>query len=76
MQAACELRKEERSRAIAALGSGKAIGAVLGLLAAPYVIESFGWPTMFYSFGALGPATADLSQGSRSGKPNQTRPIR
>ncbi|CAE8670335.1 unnamed protein product, partial [Polarella glacialis] len=44
----------ERSRAIATLGSGKNSGSILGLLIAPVVITSVGWPAMFYSFGILG----------------------
>jgi len=52
--------KEERSRAISALGSGKFLGGVAGLLLAPFVIEGYGWPVMFYSFGVLGLAWSAL----------------
>jgi len=46
--------REERSRSVATLGSGKTAGSILGLLLAPVVINAFGWPAMFYLFGSLG----------------------
>jgi len=45
---------EERSRAVAFLGGGKTLGAIVGLILAPFIIANFGWPVMFYGFGVLG----------------------
>ena len=44
----------ERSRAVAFVFNGFNIGSVLGLSAAPLIIEAFGWRTVFEVFGALG----------------------
>lgn len=45
---------EERSRAIAFSFGGLHVGSLLGLLLAPYLIEHFGWPSVFYGFGIMG----------------------
>lgn len=45
---------EERSRAVAFVFNGFNIGSVLGLSAAPLIIETFGWKTVFFVFGAVG----------------------
>lgn len=44
----------ERSRAIAILLSGAPLGTVAALLTTGWVIERYGWPTIFYLFGAAG----------------------
>lgn len=44
----------ERSRAIAVLLSGAPLGTVLALLTTGWMIEHFGWPAIFYLFGAVG----------------------
>lgn len=45
---------EERSRSLAFIYSGMYVGSVLGLFLSPKIIEGFGWPSVFTSFGALG----------------------
>jgi MFS transporter, ACS family, solute carrier family 17 (sodium-dependent inorganic phosphate cotransporter), other len=45
---------EERSRAISFVFGGLHVGSLLGLLVAPYIIETFGWESVFYLFGVVG----------------------
>ncbi|CAI5972641.1 unnamed protein product [Closterium sp. NIES-65] len=45
---------EERARGIAFVFNGFNVGGVVGLLAAPVLIEHLGWESMFYIFGFLG----------------------
>ena len=45
---------KERSRAVAFVFNGFNIGSVLGLSLSPFIIEGFGWKTVFLIFGALG----------------------
>ncbi|XP_027349105.1 ascorbate transporter, chloroplastic isoform X2 [Abrus precatorius] len=44
----------ERSRSLALVYSGMYLGSVVGLAFSPVLIHSFGWPSVFYSFGSLG----------------------
>lgn len=44
----------ERSRAIAILLSGAPLGTVIALITTGWMIEHFGWPSIFYLFGAVG----------------------
>ncbi|KAL9254547.1 hypothetical protein AKJ16_DCAP01382 [Drosera capensis] len=44
----------ERSRALALVYSGMYLGSVTGLAFSPLLINKFGWPSVFYSFGSLG----------------------
>ncbi|GFR49337.1 hypothetical protein Agub_g11299 [Astrephomene gubernaculifera] len=44
----------ERGRSLALVYSGMFTGSVLGLAASPHILSSFGWPSVFYSFGSLG----------------------
>lgn len=44
----------ERSRSLALVYSGMYLGSVTGLAFSPILIHSFGWPSVFYSFGSLG----------------------
>lgn len=44
----------ERSRATAVVFGGLNAGSVLGLIVAPFIINQFGWESVFYGFGALG----------------------
>ncbi|CAH9123739.1 unnamed protein product [Cuscuta epithymum] len=44
----------ERSRSLALVYSGMYLGSVTGLAISPALIQSFGWPSVFYSFGSLG----------------------
>ncbi|KAJ8573173.1 hypothetical protein K7X08_009684 [Anisodus acutangulus] len=44
----------ERSRSLALVYSGMYLGSVTGLAFSPYLIQKFGWPSVFYSFGSLG----------------------
>ncbi|CDP08800.1 unnamed protein product [Coffea canephora] len=44
----------ERSRSLALVYSGMYLGSVTGLALSPVLIHSFGWPSVFYSFGSLG----------------------
>eukprot|EP00741_Cyanophora_paradoxa_P007706 tig00001187_g7455.t1 len=44
----------ERSRATALVFSGMNVGSVAGLILAPYIIDGYGWPAVFYVFGLVG----------------------
>ncbi|KAK9143790.1 hypothetical protein Syun_013190 [Stephania yunnanensis] len=44
----------ERSRSLALVYSGMYLGSVTGLALSPVLIQKFGWPSVFYSFGSLG----------------------
>ena len=44
----------ERSRSLALVYSGMYLGSVTGLAFSPWLIHSYGWPSVFYSFGSLG----------------------
>lgn len=44
----------ERSRAVGLNFSAIPLGTVFALVMTPWIIEHFGWPWVFYSFGALG----------------------
>ncbi|GBF95767.1 anion transporter chloroplastic-like [Raphidocelis subcapitata] len=44
----------ERSTAVAFVFSGLHVGSIAGLLAAPWLIASLGWPSVFFVFGAAG----------------------
>ncbi|XP_048632121.1 ascorbate transporter, chloroplastic [Brassica napus] len=44
----------ERSRSLALVYSGMYLGSVTGLGFSPMLIQKFGWPSVFYSFGSLG----------------------
>ncbi|XP_078446090.1 major facilitator superfamily protein [Wolffia australiana] len=44
----------ERSRSLGLVYSGMYLGSVIGLGLSPILINRFGWPSVFYSFGSLG----------------------
>ncbi|RZC57272.1 hypothetical protein C5167_004579 [Papaver somniferum] len=44
----------ERSRSLALVYSGMYLGSVTGLGFSPMLIQKFGWPSVFYTFGSLG----------------------
>ena len=44
----------ERSRSVGGLSAASSIGTVLTLLTAGFIIERFGWPSVFYLFGSMG----------------------
>eukprot|EP00850_Spirogloea_muscicola_P022329 SM000288S10781 [mRNA] locus=s288:61315:65553:- [translate_table: standard] len=44
----------ERSRSLALVYSGMYLGSVSGLALSPRIILAAGWPSVFFSFGALG----------------------
>ncbi|VFQ75660.1 unnamed protein product [Cuscuta campestris] len=44
----------ERSRSLALVYSGMYLGSVTGLAISPILIQKFGWPSVFYSFGSIG----------------------
>jgi MFS family permease len=44
----------ERSRAVGFANSGIPLGSVAALVITPYIVQAFGWPWVFYLFGALG----------------------
>eukprot|EP00798_Chlamydomonas_sp_ICE-L_P027466 gene27466-4769_t len=46
--------KEERASAISTAYGGLHVGSIVGLLAAPPIISTFGWQGVFYIFGAAG----------------------
>lgn len=47
---------KERSRSLALVYSGMYTGSVLGLGLSPQMVNSFGWPSVFYIFGSIGVA--------------------
>lgn len=46
--------EHERSRAMSCIFGGLHVGSVLGLLLAPFIIEHFGWSSVFVAFGSAG----------------------
>lgn len=44
----------ERARAVTFVFSGFHVGSILGLLTAPWLIQHYGWQSVFVTFGALG----------------------
>lgn len=46
----------ERARSLSFVYSGMYAGSILGLIAAPSIIELAGWPAVFYVFGGVGVA--------------------
>lgn len=44
----------ERSRSIGLMNAAGAVGTVATLLVAGKIIETFGWPSVFYLFGSMG----------------------
>ncbi len=45
---------DERSRAVALLVGGIPIGTLFALTATGWIVDRFGWPSVFYLFGAAG----------------------
>lgn len=46
--------ERERSRSVAFLLSGVPLGTLVALLGSGWLVERFGWPSVFYGFGLLG----------------------
>ncbi len=46
--------ERERSRSVALLLSGIPLGTLTALLGSGWLVERFGWPSVFYGFGLLG----------------------
>jgi len=46
--------KEQRAGAVSTAFAGLHVGSILGLLASPAIINTFGWRTLFLTFGAVG----------------------
>ena len=44
----------ERARAAALNGSGMPLGTIAATLGTPWLVERYGWPSVFYVFGVLG----------------------
>jgi ACS family sodium-dependent inorganic phosphate cotransporter len=44
----------ERSRAVALLIGGIPLGTMFAVLTTGWIVANFGWPTVFYGFGAVG----------------------
>jgi ACS family sodium-dependent inorganic phosphate cotransporter len=44
----------ERSRAVARMTSGFALGTVIGLVVSGWLVQRYGWATPFYLFGLIG----------------------
>ncbi len=44
----------EISRSVSMIGAAAAVGTVLALLVVGKIVESYGWPSVFYMFGSLG----------------------
>ena len=62
----------ERSRAVSYVFGGLDLGSVVGLLLCGPLIAKFGWPSVFYVFGALGLAWAVMWPLA---KPTQVDPL-
>ena len=45
---------KERARSIAFLSSGISIGTLFALMTTGWIVTNFGWPAVFYWFGAVG----------------------
>ncbi|CAA6673364.1 unnamed protein product [Spirodela intermedia] len=58
----------ERSRSLALVYSGMYLGSVTGLAFSPILIDKFGWPSVFYSFGSLGSLWFALWQSKLSSR--------
>lgn len=61
----------ERSRSLAFVYSGMYLGSVIGLSFSPFLIQSFGWPSVFYSFGSLGTVWLFLWQKKAFNSPDE-----
>jgi len=44
----------ERASAVSFAFAGLHVGSIIGLIASPAIITSFGWPALFYLFGGVG----------------------
>jgi MFS transporter, ACS family, solute carrier family 17 (sodium-dependent inorganic phosphate cotransporter), other len=49
-----------RSRAVALMTSGAALGTVVSLPVSGWLVRDYGWPTPFYAFGVVGLAWAGI----------------
>eukprot|EP00171_Calliarthron_tuberculosum_P017554 IDg17554t1 len=67
--------KEERSRSLSLVYSGMYLGSVIGLWLCPGLIAQFGWPSVFYFFGALGFVWWVAWQTGVSATPDQSQTI-
>ena len=45
---------QERSRSLSLVYSGMHVGSIFGLALSPHMVQSLGWPSVFYIFGSLG----------------------
>lgn len=45
---------KERASATSFAFGGLHVGSIIGLLSSPWIIEHFGWPNLFYTFGLAG----------------------
>eukprot|EP00898_Chlorokybus_atmophyticus_P003298 jgi/Chlat1/396/Chrsp10S01506 len=61
----------ERSRSLALVYSGMFMGSVAGLSCSPSLIQSYGWPSVFYLFGAAGIIWFALWQRFAASSPEQ-----
>ncbi|GJP50626.1 hypothetical protein CLOM_g9769 [Closterium sp. NIES-68] len=59
----------ERSRSLALVYSGMYLGSVAGLSLSPAIIHALGWPSVFFSFGALGLVWFAVWQGKAHSSP-------
>jgi MFS transporter, ACS family, solute carrier family 17 (sodium-dependent inorganic phosphate cotransporter), other len=65
----------ERARAASLNGSGMPLGTLLATLATPWLVEAFGWPSVFYAFGLLGVAWYAYWHFASSERPEDARGI-
>ncbi|KAJ8901650.1 hypothetical protein NDN08_003857 [Rhodosorus marinus] len=65
----------ERSRSLSLIYSGMYMGSVIGLLTCPFLIQSFGWPSVFYVFGLIGIGWYGLWQIFISPSPQESKTI-
>ncbi|MCH1493395.1 MAG: ACS family MFS transporter [Luminiphilus sp.] len=66
----------ERSRAVGFINSAIPLGTVFALLVTPIVVQHWGWPWAFYSFGAVGIVWFVFWQFMVSSSPQQHPGIR
>jgi MFS transporter, ACS family, solute carrier family 17 (sodium-dependent inorganic phosphate cotransporter), other len=63
-----------RSRAVALMTSGAALGTVFALPVSGWLVRDYGWPTPFYAFGVLGLAWAGFWFARVRGGPSVEAP--
>ena len=65
----------ERARAAALNGSGMPLGTIAATLGTPWLVEAYGWPSVFYVFGLLGVLWYVYWRSASSERPEDARGI-